>query len=344
VSRAARDRTGVRGEGTQLPVPSDARRLAARLAGEERQLVEQLAALEERVRRFADVERPAYESWRRLQFGPLLARLQELSDELRLRNLLAHRVSDLIERDGLDPREALHHVLHPGEIPARGGHDPDEVDARRRAKLERKRAQRKEARRAQRKSARDAEPQRASERASGASVDPARVVDLYRALARRIHPDSPSALRSIAPARLGALWADVQGAYESRSLERLLALAAWVETLGAAEADAGDSAAPGFAGHATRGDGALLSFSERYGRLRVLRRSCRALERDIERLQGDPAWEFVAARERPGGPRARRTREEIDAEIEHVRRALDDVEEFFAAIGSPRASRGRRRR
>jgi len=345
VKRPARAGTGLPADGARLPVPSDARRLAARLAVEERELVEQLAALEERVRRFSDVERPAYESWRRLAFGPLLASLQELSDELRLRHLLAHRVSDLIERDGLDPREALHHVLHPGESLARGGHDPDEVEARRRAKLERKRAQRKEAKRAQRQATRDAEPQRASEPASGASAGSARVVDLYRALARRIHPDSPSALRSIAPARLGALWADVQGAYESRSLERLLALAAWVETLGGADGDADAAMPPRSTGHAaTRGGGALLSFSERYGRLRVLRRSCRALERDIERLRDDPAWEFVAARERPGGARARRTREEIDAEIDRVRRTLDEVEEFFAAIGSPRAPRGRRRR
>ncbi len=342
MKRAARGVAEARAGGAFLPVPSDAGRLAARLAVEERTLVEQLAALEERVRRFADVERPAYESWRRLQFGPLLTSLQELSDELRLRSLLAHRVSDLIERDGLDPREALHHVLHPGESQARGGHDPDEVDARRRAKLERKRAQRKEAKRAQRQSARDAEPQRASEPASGASAGSARVVDLYRALARRIHPDSPSALRSIAPERLGALWADVQGAYESRSLERLLALAAWVETLGVAEADEAEPAPPGIDAHATtRGDGALLSFSERYGRLRVLRRSCRALERDIERLRDDPAWDFVAARERPGGARARRTREAIDAEIVRVRDALDEVEDFLAAIGSPRAPRRR---
>lgn len=343
MSRAARDRTGLRVEGAQLPVPSDARRLAARLAVEERELVEQLAALEERVRRFADVERPAYESWRRLQFGPLLASLQELSDELRLRSLLAHRVSDLIDRDGLDPREALHHVLHPGGAPVRGGHDPDEVEARRRAKLERKRAQRKEAKRAQRQSARDAEPQRASEPASGASAGSARVVDLYRALARRIHPDSPSALRSIAPERLGALWADVQGAYESRSLERLLALAAWVETLGGVTAEQPGAEGRGPGEHtAARGHDALLSFSERFGRLRVLRRSCRALERDIERLQDDPAWDFVAARERSGGTRSRRTRDAIEAEIARLRGALDEVEEFFAAIGSPRRPRRRR--
>jgi hypothetical protein len=57
-------------------VPSDARLLAERLAAEERELAEQLAALEARVRRFADVERPAYEGWRHLAFGPLLASLQ----------------------------------------------------------------------------------------------------------------------------------------------------------------------------------------------------------------------------------------------------------------------------
>ena len=40
----------------KLPVPSDAHALSARLAAEERDLVEKLATLEARVRRFADVD------------------------------------------------------------------------------------------------------------------------------------------------------------------------------------------------------------------------------------------------------------------------------------------------
>ena len=321
----------------KLPVPVDARRLRARLAVEERELLERLAALEARVRRFADVERPAYESWRRLEFGPLLATLQEVSDELRLRSVLADRLQVLVEREGLDPREALHRAQHPAARATRGGFDPDEVEARRRAKLERKRAQRRDAKRDQRAAGRKAE---SGAPAAGASARPARVVDLYRALARRIHPDSPSALRGIASERLGALWADVQDAYESASLERLLAISAWVESLG--EADGNAPPLHGSSGASARSP--LLSLSERHERLRALRRSCRALERDLDALRSDPAWEF-AEQQRHGRSRlARRTRDAIEQEIDRVRRALAEVEELFAAIGSPRPPRPRRRR
>ena len=331
-----------------LPVPSDARLLAQRLATEERELVERLAALEARVRRFADVERPAYASWRRLEFGPLLATLQELSDELRMRGILASRVQDLVERDGLHPREALYMVEHPDAWPARatgGGFDPDEVEARRRAKRDRKRAERREAKRAKRAAERTPdEPARGDGSSRGASR-PARVVDLYRALARRIHPDSPAALRAVAPDRLGALWTDVQDAYESGSLDRLLAIAAWVETLGAAEegVPAPHATAPGPATRKAT-PGTLLSFSERYDRLRALRRSLRTLERDLATLRDDPAWDFGEQPRDTLVRVARRTRDAIDEDVERLRRGLAELDEFFREIGPPRAPRFARRR
>jgi hypothetical protein len=335
----------------KLPVPGDAHALAARLAAEERDLVERLATLEARVRRFADVERPAYESWRRLEFGPLLATLQELSDQLRLRGILAHRLQDLVERDGLHPREALYMVENPDAWPARapgGGFDPDEVEARRRAKRDRRRAERREAKRAKRIGDRTSDDAAASGDAAADTTRPAaRVVDLYRALARRIHPDSPAALRTVAPDRLGALWTDVQDAYESGSLERLLALAAWVDTLSAAEGAAGDDHAPSpsraDAAHPT-GRGALLSFSERYDRLRALRRSLRALERDLAALEGDPAWEFAARRRDDARRLARATRDAIEADVARVRDALAELDAFFRDVGPPRPPRFARRR
>jgi hypothetical protein len=318
-----------------LPVPSDARRLAERLGAEEQGLIDQLAALEARVRRFADVERPAYASWRRLEFGPLLVTLQELSDELRMRRVLAHRVSDLALREGVHPREALHVLTHPDAHtarPAHGGFDPDEVEARRRAKRERKREQRRAAERTK----------RAAERPTGASGEaratrPARIVDLYRALARRLHPDSPRALRTVAPERLGTLWTDVQEAYESGGLERLLAIAAWIETLG--DSDAGAPSGAGKTGSRT-----LLSFGERFDRLRVLRRSCRALERELAALHADPAWEFEEQHRDAPRELARRTRAGIEDDLDRVRRDLQEVDAFFDAIGRPRAPRSRRRR
>ena len=330
----------------KLPVPSDAHALSARLAAEERDLVEKLAALEARVRRFADVERPAYESWRRLEFGPLLATQQELSDRLRLRGILAHRLQDLVERDGLHPREALYMVENPDAWPTRaqgGGFDPDEVDARRRAKRDRKRAERREAKRAKRAAERpgdDAVP--SGDAAAGAPRPAARVVDLYRALARRIHPDSPSALRALAPDRLGALWTDVQDAYESGSLDRLLALAAWVDTLGAAEAEPDRHGAPAPSrADAARvpGRGAMLSFTERYDRLRALRRSLRALERDLLAMQDDPAWDFAEQRRDAARKLARRTRDAIDADVERVRRGLEELDAWFHDVGPPRRPR-----
>lgn len=329
----------------KLPVPSDAQRLRARLAIEERDLLEQLAALEGRVRRFADVERPAYASWRRLEFGPLLATLQELSDELRMRSLLADRLRALVELHGLHPREALHRLTNPAASSGRAAgdaFDPDELEARRRAKLERKRAQRREARRAERAAARSAEPQPPAA-ATRATARPTRVVDLYRALARRIHPDSPSALRTLEPVRLGALWADVQGAYEAGSLERLLAISAWVETLGEAEAGGGAPSAR-FAASGASERGTLLSFSERYGRLRALRRSQRAVERKLTELRADPAWDFAAPRPSARRKLARQARAAIDDETARVRQALQELDEFFAAIGPPRPPRPGRRR
>lgn len=332
----------------KLPVPSDARALAERLATEERDLVARLATLEARVRRFADVERPAYASWRRLEFGPLLATLQELSDELRMRGILASRVQDLVERDGLHPREALFMVEHPDAWPTRaavGGFDPDEVEARRRAKRDRKRAERREAKRAKQAAERAPDDAGRGDGPSGGASRPARIVHLYRALARRIHPDSPAALRAVAPDRLGALWTDVQDAYESGSLDRLLAIAAWVETLGAAEegAPAPHVASPGTAAHEAT-PGTLLSFSERYDRLRALRRSVRTLERDLAALQDDPAWEFGQQRRDALRRVARRTRDALDGDVERVRRGLAELDEFFRSIGPPRAPRFARRR
>lgn len=315
-----------------LPVPSDARRLAERLAAQEQDLAEHLAALEARVRLFEDVEQPAYASWRRLEFGPLLVALQELSDELHMRRVLAHRVSELAEREGLHPREALHVLTHPDARAGRtspGGFDPDEVEARRRAKRDRKREERKAAKRTKRVAERPAD---ASLEVRGAG--PTRIVGLYRALARRLHPDSPRALRTIAPERLGALWSDVQDAYESGRLERLLAIAAWIETLGDADSASGIGPMESLA---------LLSFSERFDRLRVLRRSCRALERELAALRADPAWEFETRRRAAPLELARRARAGIEEDVDRIRRALEDVEAFFDEIGRPRPPRSRRR-
>jgi hypothetical protein len=320
-----------------LPVPSDVRLLRARLAGEERGLLEKLAGLESSIRRFEDVERPAYATWRRLEFGPLLATLEDLADELRARRATAERVADLVDRDGLHPREALHVVLHPSPCDPRSRRehaDRDEVEARRRARLERKRAERREAKRAA--------TQPAAAVASGAAArgsrTRARVVGLYRGLARRLHPDSHNLIRALAPDRRAAIWLEVQGAYVTGSLDRLLAISTWIEASGE-ECAADGSFVPGLAGSSR-----LSSLSERYDRLRALRRSCQAVERRLAEIAADPAWDFAASRPHTRRKKAQQARRAIEEETHRVRRELEEIAGFFDSIGRPRPPRSARGR
>jgi hypothetical protein len=329
-----------------LPAPTDVARLLARLGDEERRLERSLVALEDRLRRFLDLERPAYERWRKLEFGPLVVTLEELSAELRLRRVSAERVTDLVERHGLDPREALHVVTTSSPQASRvrrRERECDEIDARRRVRLERKRAARRETARAKRDAVRDAEraaPAVASDRGPARQ----RLVRLYRGLARRLHPDSPEALRSLAPERRRSIWAEVQAAYAAASLERLLAVSAWID----AASEGGPTTDAASEGRSTAGAAALegampgtprpalLTLAERFARLRALRRSRRSLEGQIARLEADPAWGFGTRRAGAARAAKQRARAAIEGEIARVRRALEDLEQFFASIGKPR--------
>jgi hypothetical protein len=331
-----------------LPVLVDARALVRRLAHEEQALQRALARLEERVRRFEDVEHPAYEAWLRLELGPLFADLAERAETWRARDLFVARIEELIDAHGMDPREALHVVT----AAFAGAPRPDgprrreeleaerreEIAARRRAKIEARRRAKRARKREEREEARRARMAARSETAAPAA-DPARrrLIELYRALARRLHPDSPSAIGFRDPVRGRAVWMEVQAAYGARSLERLLAISAWLEDGVGGE---GEDPAPN-----SRPD-SLLSLAERHDRLRALGRSCRALERRLEALAREPAWEFPTA---SGGVR-RTLRQAAARRLEAERAEMDDalalLDGFVASIGSPRPPRaaGKRRR
>jgi len=266
--------------------------------------------------------------------------LGELYDQLRSRRVLAQRVTTLVERDGLHPREALHVVMNPQ--PA-GGHpehaDPDEIEARRRATREGKRAKRKEARREQRASAQRRPPGAAAGDSAGAVLR-TRVLGLYRRLARRLHPDSPTAIRSLDSARIQVIWGEVQGAYASVNYERMLAISAWLDSVTEGSADASSAGSPPW--DPVRPS--PRSLAERYERLRALQRSCGALERRLARLEDDPAWGFARSPERKRRTRKQQATRALGDELAGVREALQALEDFFDAIGSPRPPRAGRRR
>lgn len=316
-----------------LPVVADLPRLLRRLAREEDEERRALARLEARVRRYEDVEAPAYHAWLRLAHGPLVARIDELAAELRARQMLADRVSDLVDDEGLHPREALWLVQE--AMPSRAARaddapSADEIAARRRAKLERKRAERRQAKRG-----RKAVGARAGEAAATDEGARRRLLGLYRTLARSLHPDSPTVVRTLAPARLRAVWTEVQAAYAMRSLERLLALATWLETVRAAGSEAA-AAEPV--------DGAFLPLAERHERLRALRRAARALERRLADAGREPAWELAHASAGDRRKLARVAARRLTIERDAMEAALAAVDAFLAGIGPPRPPRGARRR
>ncbi|HEV7734875.1 MAG TPA: hypothetical protein VGR62_22085 [Candidatus Binatia bacterium] len=304
-----------------LPVTSDLPTLLTRLRTEERARQAELARLEARLREFEDVERQAYARWLRHELGPVLAILEARRDELRARRATAERVMALADQEGWHPREALYVVLNPrSESPParRDRMDPDEVAARRRAKVDRKRAERKAARRATPDAAMPGDGVAAS-----SAAPRSRRIAVYRAVARRLHPDSPTVVRFLDPSRAKALWVEATIAYTAGNLERLLSIAAWLD---ASEEGDADPIVPS-------------SLSERYERLRALTRSTRALERRLESLADDPAWEFSLRTPRDRRRLRAAAAQMLDEEMELVDAALAAAADFLAAIGSPRPPR-----
>jgi len=253
-------------------------------------------------------------------------------------------VNELVERQGLHPREALYVVTTSGTDTDSGtssGWDPDEVEARRRAKLERKRMERRQAKRA-RSGAAGTPPVATpgSERAPHTERRRTRIVRLYRALARQLHPDSPTVLRSLTATRMRQIWTEVQTAYEALDLDRLLGLSAWLDTMAASGTVPG-SGEPALADESPP---PLLSLDERHQRLRALRRACRALERRLARLETDPAWNFAHMPERRRRTLRVEAAAELDRRVAQLHELAQTLDDFFASIGSPRRPRDGRRR
>jgi hypothetical protein len=304
-----------------LPIASDLPALLTRLEAEERSRHEALAGLEARLRTFEDVERPAYDRWLRQELGPALSGLEALKETLRGRRATVERVMALADLEGWHPREALYVVLHPDDVapPARRDRvDPDEVAARRRAKVERKRAERKAARRARRD-----EPAIVAGTPAGDATR-ARRVAIFRTIARRLHPDSPTVVRFLEPSRAKALWVEAHVAYAAGNIERLLSIATWLD----AEGGGPDAIVP-------------PSLGERYERLRALERAARVIERRIAELAVDPAWEFSSRTVRDRRRTLAAVASALDDERQRIEVALRDVDADIAAIGSPRPPRRR---
>lgn len=335
------------------PVVTDPEPLRRRLAAEEKDCAERLAGLEDRLRRFEEVDRPAYDRWLRLEFGPGLEELEELEARIREKTILARRIDELMERHGLHPREALFVATHrpppdeeradePGEglggagtesgadpgadarqrsdARQRNDWDPEEIEARRQAKRDAKRAERRAARAAQAQGSAGPEGAGGPGGAPGAlrrATGTDTLVGIYRKLARKLHPDSPGALRG---EKAQTLWIQVQTAYQSRSLDRLLAIWTWLSVEQLAEG----SEAP------------TATFSDWQRRIREMRRSVERLEKQVTGLKQDPAWDFGGEEGLPRKKLRARVKRDLEGDLARAQEAMEALDDFIAAIGPPR--------
>ena len=330
--------------------------LLHRLAQQERELSQRLAEREELIQKFEKTDRPAYEVWVRLELGPRISILEEILGQIREKRILVHRVEALIERQGLHPREALYvatfRTLVPtdpdlesnddadeapdlsetsysgpseADAPRSQGYSPEEVEARRRAKLESKRATRKEAKK---NAKRNLNPlfEESSSRSSSHSPDsnapipdsPAEIqrrkgVKLYRRLAWKLHPDS---IDAIPAARAQKLWLEVQAAYDALDWNRLLSIAAWL--------------GEGVSGTLDR------SLSERYDRIRSLNRSSIQLDKRVGGFRLHPAWGFSTSRGSDRKKLKKQAAREMEDQMAEAQRALEAIEDFIESLGPPR--------
>jgi hypothetical protein len=244
-------------------------------------------------------------------------------------------VDQLVEDQNLHPREALYLVLNKinqgsaqnkkeqNQDDKKKTSDPwdaEEIKARRQAKREAKR----EARREQKKQAKLEQKVETATPSLHREPGSDSIVSIYRVLARKLHPDSPLAIKSLPEARILSLWLEVQSAYQAGSLEKLLAISAWL-----------DSRAPD-----SHPELSSLSFAERFARIRTLEKSCRKLESQLLQLKGQDAWDFVNARGNLKRKLLQKAKRELESELDRAQDILDQLEDFIQSIGSPRPPRG----
>ncbi len=344
------------------PIPVDATVFLKRLTAQEREILHRLAELENQIRRFEDFELPAYTEWLRLELGPGLVVLEEIFERIHERRILVQKVNNLLESQNLSPREALylatqkHYPSGSDSEDRKSGSkkssdeatenknspgrewDEDEIEARRQAKRDAKRTARRMDKKKQKEDSTGAFGGATSQAdaANTGSVrkGTSRLVSLYRALARKLHPDSPISIQGLPAARVLSLWMEVQAAYNSANMERLLAIAAWMSE------STGEGESLGFSSSFSSG---VLSFSERYDRIRTMKKSCSRLEAKLSQLVAHPAWEFGNVRGKARRKLRQRAARELEEETARTQEVLEALDDFIDSIGPPKPPKGARR-
>ena len=279
-----------------------------------------LAKARVQIERFQTQDQPAFTRWMNATFGQQLTETRELSRQLAEQGALLAEIDDYMFVFGVGPGEAyaaiMHHRAHPEDAPPQppprgdpggprgpGGprsfmDDEDDED----------------------KNDPNFDPRsdeaiyeqfaRAFEQAFGQTPPPgfrppgpppkptrtASVKDLYRALVRKLHPDTQA---TMTPQKL-EWWHEVQEAYADNDAERLEVI------LNLIEMSEGEPTAQ-----------TSVSLLKRI--IARLKASLREVKREVTARRRDPAWNFTTSADRE--TLAARIHRELALQLEHLHRA-----------------------
>ena len=159
----------------------------------------------------------------------------------------------------------------------------------------------------------------AAKAAAAESPGVSRLKEIYRQLVRRLHPDA----RTDAQDGVGALWHEVQEAYEKGDLDRLERLFALCEVTGGTL-------------------GAGTSLSQMGAALLELRRSIQAMLRSLSGAKKDIAWKFSQTPDRSA--LKTRVQRDLDTELARQQAVLAQMDVKLASWAPKERRPGPRRR
>jgi len=285
----------------------DGARIRQKIKREYEKVRRELEKAQEELDRFQQKDMPAYNQWVNRHFGPALAELRETTRRVRELEQLFLEIQTEILFKGSSEAEAYADIMERRNNPEPPPEDEEDEDPFSQHANEHAR--------------RGSGPEFAessgptNNRPQPGPRSTARLKELYRALARLLHPD---AQKEMTPQKR-EWWHEAQAAYEAGDVEQLEQILSLCEI-----ADAGTT------GKAT------LSMLQRLSA--QLKRSLRHLKRQLTVSRRDPAWNFTNRTDLPQLNAS--IRRELNHDLRLMQEQLKAMELEVAAL----ADRSQRRR
>jgi hypothetical protein len=273
------------------------------------------------MRRFDEIDKPAFSRWLHRELGGTLSLCRELEHKIRLQETILFQVQETSFFSGISPKKAYERVMREQEKAEReAAEDEHEPNSGQEHRNEEQRHHQQDRQRDFFE--RDETDDFPFSRGKPSKPQPetfARLKDLYRLVVRKLHPD----LQKEMSAQKAEWWHQAQAAYQKQDAEQLEIILCFCEI------DEQQS---------TRNTS--LSILQRI--TRALKSSLRPLRRELKERQSDLAWNFSKKQAPELIALARNLKADFESDLQALKAELAEIEEELAELKSQRG-RARRR-